>query len=220
MLLKSKSFKAPLEKFSGKGLNWVIVRLPFSVEKLWGTRGMLKVQVEVNGFDYRTSLFPTGAGEHYLMINKKMQKGASIVPGSVAKFTLTPDLAPRVLKLPAELEREFRQEPALRQWFDKLSYSVRKWLSDLVSDAKNAETRRTRAERVAEQIMEAMEAEHEFPPMIKLAFQRNPGAEEGWKRMTDTQRRQNLLAVFYYRTPQSRMKRLEKVIAEAMKHAR
>lgn len=215
-----KSFRGTLEKFSGNGLNWVIVRLPFSVEKTWGTRGILKVHVEVNGFECRTSLFPTGSGEHYLLVNKKTQKAAGIVPGSVAMFTLTPDVSPRVLTLPKELERELNQERALRKWFDSLSYSIRKWLSDMVAEAKAADTRQKRSERVAEQIMEAMEAEQELPPMIRLAFQRNPGAEEGWMKMTPTQRRHNLLAVFYYKRPQSRMKRLEKVVAEAVKRAR
>src|SRR5262245_50888112 len=95
---KSKIFSAVLEKFSGNGLNWVIARLPFSVEKTWGTRGLLRVRVEVNGFEYSTSLFPSGGGQHYLLVNKKAQKGARIFPGSTAKFTLTPDSRPRELK--------------------------------------------------------------------------------------------------------------------------
>ncbi|PYR81228.1 MAG: hypothetical protein DMG18_16680, partial [Acidobacteria bacterium] len=70
----SKTFRATLERFRGNGLNWVIVQLPFSVEKRWKTRGTLRVNVEVNGFHYRTALFPTGAGQHFLLVNKKMQK--------------------------------------------------------------------------------------------------------------------------------------------------
>src|SRR5262249_5125348 len=59
---QSKTFQGTLERFRANGLNWVITRIPFSVQKLWGTRGSLKVFVEVNGFKYRTSLFPTGRG--------------------------------------------------------------------------------------------------------------------------------------------------------------
>ena len=90
--IQSKEFRATLEKFTGNNLNWVIVRLPFSVERAWGTRGMFRVVVEVNGFEYRTSLLPSGDGRHYLLVNKTAQKGARIIPGSVAKFSLTPDL--------------------------------------------------------------------------------------------------------------------------------
>ena len=219
-LSKPKPFQAMLERFPGNGLNWVIARLPFNVEETWGTRGRLRVHVEVNGFEYRTSLFPTGTGEHYLLVNKKMQKGARIVPGQTAKFTLTPDVLPRELKLPKELEAALNEERAVRKWFDRLNYSIRKWLADLVADAKSQETRGKRANRVAEQIMETMEAEQELPPMIRLAFNRNPGSERGWRTMTEIQRRGHLLGIFYYRAPHSRMNRIEKVIEAALAAAK
>ena len=59
--------------------------------------------------------------------------------------------------------------------------------------------------------MDAMEAEKELPPMIRIFFARNPEAEQAWKTMTAIQRRNNLLAIFYYRTPDSRLRRLERV---------
>jgi hypothetical protein len=213
---QSKEFRATLERFTGNNLNWVIVRLPFSVERVWGTRGMFRVVVEVNGFEYRTSLFPSGDGRHYLLVNKTAQKGARIIPGSVAKFTLTPDLSPREVKMPIELERALNQDRAVRKWFDRLNYSVRKWLADIVSTAKSPETRTRRAERMAEQLMGVMDAELELPPMIRLAFNRNPGAEKGWRKMTETQRRGHLLSIFYHRTPQSRLRRIEKLIEQLL----
>jgi uncharacterized protein YdeI (YjbR/CyaY-like superfamily) len=213
----SKTFRGTLERFPGNGLNWVIVRLPFSVEKQWKTRGTLRVNVEVNGFQYRTALFPTRTGRHFLLVNKKMQKAARIAPGSTAAFTLTPDFSPRVIQLPKELETALNEDRALRKWFDRLSYSIRKWLVDQVADAKSADTRRRRAERVAENVMEAMDAEHDLPPMMRLAFARHPGAEQAWRKLTETQRRHNLLAIFYYRTPESRLNRINKLIETTLK---
>jgi uncharacterized protein YdeI (YjbR/CyaY-like superfamily) len=208
---QSKTFQARLERFSGNGLNWVIARLPIQVEKIWGTRGSLKVHVNVNGYDYRTSLFPTGTGQHYLIVNKQMQKAARVAPGNEATFVVTPDLEARKLKVPVELEQALKEDRKLRKWFDQLSYSVQKWLTDLVSDAKSPETRQRRAERVAEQVMEAMGAEQELPPMLRLAFSRIPGADRVWKNMTEKQRRHNLLAIFYYRTPETRLKRISRI---------
>jgi hypothetical protein len=208
----SKSFRATLERFPGNGLNWVIIRLPFSVEKRWKMRGTLRVNVEVNGFEYRTAVFPTRTGRHFMIVNKKMQKAARIVPGSTAVFTLTPDFSPRVIQLPKELEASLKEDRLLKKWFDRLSYSARKWLVDQVADAKTAETRRRRAERVAENVMEAMEAEHDLPPMVRLAFARRPGADQAWRDLTERQRRHNLLAIFHYRTPESRLNRIEKLI--------
>lgn len=197
-------------------MSWVIVRLPFSVEKTWGSRGLRRVHVEVNGLDYRMALFPVSGGEHFILINKKIQKTAGLREGSVATFTMAPDLEPRVLTLPKELERALNEDRTMRKWFDRLNFSIRKWTVDFVSDGKAADTRRARADRIAEQVLETMEAELELPPMIRLVFNRNPGAEEVWRSMTETQRRHNLLSIFFRRTPQSRMQRIQQMIDQAL----
>jgi uncharacterized protein YdeI (YjbR/CyaY-like superfamily) len=60
-----------------------------------------------------------------------------------------------------------------------------------------------------------MEAERELPPLIRTAFERNALAREGWSRMTARQRRGELMAIFYYRTPEARQRRLQKVLETA-----
>src|SRR6185369_5930441 len=141
---------------------------------------------------------------------------AGLREGNIARFTLAPDLEPRVLTLPKELERTLNQDRMMRKWFDGLNFSMRKWFVDYISDAKATDTRRNRADRIAEQLLETMEAELELPPMIRLAFNRNPGAEQAWRRMTETQRRHNLLSIFHIRTPQSRMRRIQRMIDQAL----
>ncbi len=64
-----------------------------------------------------------------------------------------------------------------------------------------------------------MEAERELPPLLQVAFARNPVARQGWEQMTRVQRRGHLLGIFYYRTPEGRARRLEKVIEEAVQVA-
>lgn len=211
----AKSFKATLERMRSN-LGWVIVRIPLDVPKVWGTRGMLKVKGEINGFAFRTSLFPTGKGYHYLLVNKRMQAGAAARPGSVAQFRLEPDTEKRVATVPAELQRILNEEGSLRRWFDQLNYSTRKWITDLVSQVKSPASRVRRAEQVAEQLMATMEAERELPPILKLAFAREPRALTGWQRMSATHRRGNLLAIFYYRTPEARDRRIAKIIEETL----
>jgi uncharacterized protein YdeI (YjbR/CyaY-like superfamily) len=211
----AKSFKATLERMRSN-LGWVIVRIPLDVPKVWGTRGMLKVRGEINGFAFRTSLFPTGKGYHYLLVNKRMQAGAAAPPGTVAQFRIEPDTEKRVAIVPAELQRIINEERSLRRWFGQLNYSTRKWITDLVVQVKSAEARVRRAEQVAEQLMATMEAERELPPILKLAFAREPRALAGWQRMSPTRRRGNLLAIFYYRTPEARDRRIAKIIEETL----
>ena len=214
----STAFKATLERMASN-LGWVIVRIPLDVPKVWGTRGMLKVKGEINGFAFRTSLFPTGKGYHYLLVNKRMQAGAAARPGSVAQFRLEPDTEKRVATVPAELQRILNEDRSLRRWFDQLTYSTRKWITDLVSQVKSPASRVRRAEQVAEQLLSTMEAERELPPILKLAFAREPRALSGWQRMSPTHRRGNLLAIFYYRTPEARDRRIGRIIEEALAFA-
>jgi uncharacterized protein YdeI (YjbR/CyaY-like superfamily) len=209
-----KSFKATLERMQSN-LGWVIIRIPFDVSKVWGSRGSFRVKGEINGFAFRTSLFPTGRGEHYLLVNKRMQSGADARAGHVAQFRLEPDTEKRKAILPAELKRFLDEDHLLRRWFEQLNYSIRKWLGDQIMQVKSAETRKRRAEQIAEQLLATMEAEQELPPILKAAFARDPRAFEGWQRMTPLRRRGNLLAIFYYRSPEARDRRVAKVLEEA-----
>jgi uncharacterized protein YdeI (YjbR/CyaY-like superfamily) len=74
-----------------------------------------------------------------------------------------------------------------------------------------------RAEQMAERLLGTMEGERELPPVVAAAFRRRPKAKAGWETMTQLQRRQSLLAVFYYQTPEARERRVEKLCDEAEK---
>src|SRR5205823_12022720 len=213
-----KSFKATLELMESN-LGWVIIRIPFDVSKVWGVRGRLRVKGEINGFPFRTALFPTGRGYHFLLVNKRMQTGGDVRAGSAAHFRLEPDLEVRKATLPVELKRALSPDRSLQRWFDNLSYSIRKWICEQVAQPKSADSRVRRAEQIAEQLMATMEAERELPPILKAAFARDPRAFEGWQRMTPTQRRHNLLGIFHYRSPESRERRIAKMLEEAVARA-
>jgi uncharacterized protein YdeI (YjbR/CyaY-like superfamily) len=213
--LIKKSFEATLERLRSN-LGWVVVWIPFSVHKVWGSRGRLKIRGEINGFPFRTSLFPTRKGEHFLLVNKKMQEGAGAREGSTAEFWLEPDLEVRSVAIPAEMKRILAEDRSFRAWFDTLNYSIRKWLTDWITQPKSAAARARRAEQVAEQLFSAMEAERDLPPALKLAFTRDPHALDGWNLMSPSHRRGQLIAIFYYRSPDSRARRLEKVVEEAI----
>src|SRR5215472_12191907 len=215
---KANTFEAVLEP-SGNSLSWTTVPIPFDAASLWGKRGHIHVKGEINGFAFRSSLFPTGKGGHMLTVNKKMQAGGKAVPGMKAKFRLEPDTAPREVKSSPELSRMFRQSKPLQKYFESLNYSMRRYIALWVDQGKHVETRRRRAEQIAERLMETMEAERELPPLIQLALQRNPKARAGWQLMSPTHRRSHLLGIFYYRNPESRARRLAKAMEEMVAFA-
>jgi hypothetical protein len=210
----AKSFRATLERIQSR-LGWTIIRIPFDVAKLWGTRGQLRVKGEINGFPFRTSLFPARGGGHILLVNKRMQKAADVRQGMPAQFRLEPDLAERVAVVPQELTRYFKEDAHLRRWFQKLNYSTRNEIGKWIIQPKSSEARARRAEQMAERLLAVMDAEHELPSILQLAFTRDPHASEGWKRMSPAHRRRHLFGIFYYRAPESRARRIEKTLQEA-----
>jgi uncharacterized protein YdeI (YjbR/CyaY-like superfamily) len=211
---RAKSFRAALER-SGSSLNWVIVRVPFDVAKTWGPRGQLKVKGEINGFAFRTSLFPTGKGDHIMIVNKGMQRGARAYLGMIAAFRLEPDTEERVITVPAELKRVLSEDCSLQRWFEQLSDSMRREISKWITGVKSAAARLRRAEQMAERLLATMEAEQELPPILQVAFSRDPRARQGWERMSPTKRRRHLLGIFGYQSPEARARRVAKTIADA-----
>ena len=216
--MTAKSFQARLERIDSP-LKWVMIRIPFDAAKVWGKRGQVKVKGEINSFAFRTSLFPRRGGGHMMLVNKRMQRGAGAGPGAVALFRLEPDTEERIITVPVELKRALAEDRSLRRWFDKLNYSMRKYITDWIAQVKSAEARTRRAEQIAERLLATMEAERELPPILQIAFARNPQAREGWERMSPARRRGHLLGIFYYRSPEARGRRVDKALQDAMEFA-
>lgn len=215
----AKSFTALLEP-DGTQLRWVIARVPFDIARAWPLRNGRRVRGDIEGFAFRTSLFPDPrASGSILLVNKKMQAGAKARPGDKVRITLEPDLEERPAELPPELAKELKSDRQLRRWFDQLSPSMRREISKWTGEPKSAESRRKRASRIAERMLLAMEGEHEPPPILRIAFQRNPKAEQGWNALTPTQRRNHLLGIFYYEGVEARERRAAKAIEDALRAA-
>jgi uncharacterized protein YdeI (YjbR/CyaY-like superfamily) len=214
----AKTFDATLER-TPNNLGWTIIRVPFDVAKVWGKRGQLRVSGEINGFAFRTALFPTRVGRHMMLVNKKMQKGANVRVGVKARFRLEPDTAPRPVVLPQELLALLRQSKALTKLYESFNPSTRRDIARWIGDAKSSDARQRRAEQLAERLMETMEAERELPPLIERSLAQNPLAREGWNLMPPRLRRGHLLGIFGYRSPESRARRLEKAVQEMVQYA-
>jgi uncharacterized protein YdeI (YjbR/CyaY-like superfamily) len=215
----AKRFRAVLEPLSG-GLGWVVARLPFDVEATWKKMVRLRVTVEVGGEVFRTSLFADAQhGGHFVLVNKKMQKIAGAGVGATVDFTIAPDLEERTPEAPPELAKLLKPEKRLAKWYAELSESTRWAIGKWIDGVKGAEARQRRAEQMAERLMLTMEGEKELPPVLEVAFRRTPAARKGWESLTVTQRRNLLMAVFYYQSPEARGKRVKKVVEDCVKAA-
>jgi hypothetical protein len=147
-----------LKKFRGKllgmgpGKAWTALKVPFSVEKAWGSRARLSVRGTINGFAFRNSIFPDGKGVHYMMVNKGMQAGAQAKAGERVAVELAPDTAPRKVTVPAILQRGLAESATARKNFAGFSYSHRKAYVDFILGAKQRETRERRAAKAVAMI--------------------------------------------------------------------
>ena len=214
-----KKFRGVLQP-DNTALKWVIVKVPFDPAEAWPKRNRLRVKGTINGFPFRTSLFNSAKSGHLLLVNKQMQKGAKVAVGDLADIVLEPDLEERPASVPSELEKLLKQDRALKKWFGQLSPSMRKYIGATIDACKSPEARMNRAEQMVERMMLAMEGESEMPPILQVAFRRQPRALTGWQAMTPVQRRGHLLGIFYYQSPESRQKRADKAVAEARQVAK
>jgi uncharacterized protein YdeI (YjbR/CyaY-like superfamily) len=215
----AKRFRAVIEPLVG-GLGWVVAWLPFDVDATWKKMVRLRVKVEVGGAVFRTSLFTaTQRGGHFLLVNKKMQKAAGAKVGAMVDFAIAPDLEERTPTVPPELAKLLKTEKKLAKWYEGLSEPTRWEIAKWIDGVKSVEARQRRAEQIAERLMLTMEGEKELPPVLEVAFRRVPAARKGWEAMTKAQRRSNLMAVFYYQSPEAREKRVRKVVEDCLKMA-
>jgi uncharacterized protein YdeI (YjbR/CyaY-like superfamily) len=215
----AKRFRAVLEPLGG-GLGWVIARVPFDISKAWKKMVRLRVKVECGGEVFRTSLFPEPSrGGHFVLVNKQMQKAAGVRLGGMIDLAVEPDLEERETQVPAELVAIFKKEKAVAQWYAKQSDATKRDIEKTFAGVKSPEARRHRAEQLAERVLSALEGEKELPPILEVAFRRNPVARRGWERMTPLQRRGHLLGVFYYKSPEAREKRVRKLVEDCLRVA-
>src|ERR1041384_73980 len=216
---QAKTFEAVLERTADR-LRWVIARIPIDLAQIWGKRGQIKVQGEINGFAFTATLFPDGQGHHFLIVNKKMLSGGKTAAGLTAKFRIQQDTSPRItIAPPKELMRELRESKRLLKFFESLSPSRRHEISKWIAQCKTSEARKRRAQRLAEWLMETMEAELALPPIMQLAFRQNLRASEEWARMSPSHKRAHLFSVFHYRAREGRADRVQKCVEELLQRA-
>ena len=135
-------------------------------------------------------------------------------------LAIEPDLEEREAVVTQEFARLLKGQKKLAKWYGEQTESRRRDVSKWLGAVKSVEARQRRAEQVAEWMLLAMEGEKVLPPVIEAAFGRVPAARKGWEAMTLTQRRNCLLAVFHYQSPEAREKRVKKLVEDCLRVAR
>ena len=144
--VEAREFDGILERM-GPGGAWTCIRIPFDVEATFGSKARVSVKGTINGFAFRTSIFPDGDGTHFMMVNKAMQQGSRVKPGDAAQIVLEKDKAPRTLEVPKDLKDALATTPEAEARFDKMPFSHKKEYVEWIESAKRDETRARRIEK-------------------------------------------------------------------------
>ena len=119
------------------------IEVPADVVESLGAGKRPPVVVNVNGFEYRSTVAPMG-GRYLLPFSAARRRESGIKGGDAIDVELTVDTAPRVVDVPADLQAALDASPAAATAWEKLSYSNRKAQVESVLGAKAAETRARR----------------------------------------------------------------------------
>jgi len=147
------SFTAPI--IQHEGMNAGYVEFPFSVEDVFGTRGMVKVKALFDGkAEYRGILSNMGTGCHLLILTQEVRGKLGKSFGDSVLVELEHDLEKREVIIPEEVQNLLAEYPEALTFFDKLSYTHRKEYINWITSAKREETRAKRMVGFIEKLLQ------------------------------------------------------------------
>ena len=145
MAATKKRFRVLLEKY--EGMDATSFHIPFDVKEAFGTRARVPVRGTINGFPFRSSIFPEREGRHYMVVNRETRAGANLKGGEEIDVVMERDEEPRTITPPPDLARALKANREARAAWEKLSYTHQKEYAKAIEGAKKPETRERRIER-------------------------------------------------------------------------
>ncbi len=139
-----------------EGMNAGYLEFPFDVEKLFGTRGQVKIKALFDGLaEYRGSLANMGIGCHILPMTKEIREKIDKTFGDIVSVSveLVRDTEAREVIVPEDVQMALDKEPEALAFFEKLAFTHRKEYIRWITDAKREETRQKRIGIFIEKIL-------------------------------------------------------------------
>ncbi|HET6596032.1 MAG TPA: YdeI/OmpD-associated family protein [Anaerolineales bacterium] len=145
---KKQTFTAVIQNAGGGG---AFVEVPFDVEKEFGSKRP-KVKAMIGGVPYRGILTRMGTERHLLIVLKDIREQIGKTFGDEVTIIVEPDTEPRVIEVPAELKKAFRNDKEAKAFFEKLSYTHQREYVMWINEAKREETRQNRIAKTIEML--------------------------------------------------------------------
>jgi hypothetical protein len=153
-MTKQHTFTAVIQDAGGGG---AFVEVPFDVEAAFGSKKP-KVKALIDGVPYRGTLVRMGTECHLLLILKSIRGQIGKTFDDTVEITVEPDTEPRLIEVPAELEKAFKTGKEAKASFDRLSYTHQKEYVQWINEAKREETRQARVHKTIEMLNKSRKA--------------------------------------------------------------
>jgi len=151
-LQQTKKFTALIES-SDDGKDTAYISIPYDVEKMYGTKGIVKVKATFDGYPYRGVLANMGTGCHIIGLRKDVRVAIAKNAGDLVKVTIEQDFDERTVTLPVELKKIFKTYPKAENFFTSLSYTNQKEYVTWITSARKSETKTKRLEAIAGKLL-------------------------------------------------------------------
>lgn len=135
----------------GKGGSYV--EFPYDVKQEFGGAGRVKVICFFGDIEYRGSLVKMGTSCHILGISKEIRGKLEKTIGDSVQVMLYKDETERTVDVHPLLTEQFEVNQTLREKYEKLSYTRKKEIFNQLTDAKKAETLKSRLDKIIMDLM-------------------------------------------------------------------
>jgi hypothetical protein len=139
-------FTATIDRPVSKGW-YATIDFPYDVEKLFGTKGRVRVKGTINGFQVDRALIPTKAGVHVIVMSGALRKAVKAGSGDVVEVVVHRNPEQDEVIIPDALRDTLDFQPDMKATWDKLTPGMKRNMCYWVGSAK---TEATQARRVAE----------------------------------------------------------------------
>jgi hypothetical protein len=159
-------FSALIKQFSEQGekTGWTYIDIPAAIaEKLKpGNKKTFRVKGKLDAHPIKqVALMPMGSGDFIMALNAEMRRAIKKRTGATIEVQLSEDkdrIAP-----PPELLACLADEPAAKEWFERLTYGHRNYFTKWIESAK---TEATKTKRIA-QAVNALSKRMDYGTMIR-----------------------------------------------------
>ncbi|HKJ79184.1 MAG TPA: YdeI/OmpD-associated family protein [Prolixibacteraceae bacterium] len=134
--------------------NGVYAHFPYQSAKIFGTRKPVRVKAIFEGKNYEMNLLPRGNGSHWLHVKKEIRQAIGKREGDMVRICITPDNSEKKVELPEYLQWLLDNEPEMMAYFNRLSYSAKKFWVEFIDEPKSDDAKVTRINRLFEYLVE------------------------------------------------------------------